>query len=244
MEIPPETPLNISFLINKCWADNPEDRPTFGEIVDSLYGIILELSITDALAQKWWKANFFTKSGLEEEVPWKDFQAKVVATLAAEGKGALCESYGEKMWKSFHAILSQEWNREKTYDRIRIEEFGLVVGYLDGFATGFDHMIETAHSLTGSLWFTGWNDISEGVPLSFYVRFSKSAYGGFTACFFVGEQEKKKIMLERNKKNDIVFEGKGFASVGEIVAEIEKFGYNPSPTFSPYKWISCDSAYI
>ena len=63
--------------------------------------------------------------------------------------------YSEKTWKSFHVILSQEWNCETKYDKIRIEEFGSIVGYLGGFSAGFDHMISEAHSLTGSLWFTG-----------------------------------------------------------------------------------------
>ena len=51
-------------------------------------------------------------------------------------------------------------------------------------------------------------------------------------------------MLKRDEENDIVFEGKKFSSVVLIAREIETMGYKPCATFSPYKWISCGSAYI
>ena len=81
--------------------------------------------------------------------------------------------YSEKTWKSFHAILSQEWNCEKKYDKIRIEEFGSIVGYLGGFAAGLDHMISEAHSFIENL----WKETNEGTATNYYIRFSKSAYG-------------------------------------------------------------------
>ena len=60
--------------------------------MNSIHSIILELSIADLQARAWWKSHFLTESGLEEEeeVSWKDFQEQVVATLASEGKGAVC----------------------------------------------------------------------------------------------------------------------------------------------------------
>ena len=108
--------------------------------------------------------------------------------------------YSEKMWKSFHAILSQEWNCEAKYDKIRIEEFGSIVGYLGGFAAGFDHMISEAHSLTGSLWFTGWNEINEGAATNYYIRFSKSAYGWVLhSVLLPGRAEEKEDHAEEGR---------------------------------------------
>ena len=57
-------------------------------------------------------------------------------------------------------------------------------------------------------------------------------------------RRKRKIMLKRDKENDIVFEDIKFSSVVLIAREIEAMEYKPCATFSPCKWISCGSAYI
>lgn len=244
MKIPDGTPLSISILINKCWANEPDDRPTFGEIVNDIYNIILELAIVDPQAREWWKSNFFTSSGLDEEVPWEIFQEKVVETLKSEGKGDICASYTQSVWTSFHAILSKEWNEHKGCEKINIEEFSSVVGFLDGFSSGFDHMITLAHNLTKSLWFCGWVDGDIMEDKKFYIRFCNSAYGCYTLCFFQYGKEQGKIRLNRNESNNFVFEGEEMGSLEKVVEEVTKRGYEPYKLFLPYKWISCESSYI
>jgi serine/threonine protein kinase len=43
-EIPEDTPKPMSLLINKCWAQKPEDRPVIDEVVAELDAIKASLS--------------------------------------------------------------------------------------------------------------------------------------------------------------------------------------------------------
>lgn len=244
MVIPTDTPLSISSLICKCWASDPDDRPSFAEVLNDIYGIILELAVSDSLAREWWKENFFPRSGLEEEVPWDAFKEKVAATLEASGKGAVCAEYTDKMWSSFRAIVANDTGDRRDPAKVKIDEFGSSVEYLGGFGVGFDVMVSHAWDLTSCRCFTGRQDIADVRENEFYVRFSKTYPGCYTVCFFLPGAVSKKLLLGRDKSNRIVFEEKPASNIQDVIRGVESFGYRPCTTYSPYKWIFCESKYI
>jgi serine/threonine protein kinase len=75
---PPGTLPSISALMKRCWAPDPIYRPTFEEIIRALDEILIESTITDPVARTFWRTHFYSaKKGLQEEVPWGEFLAKL-----------------------------------------------------------------------------------------------------------------------------------------------------------------------
>jgi len=72
---------SLKYLIEKCWDADPEQRPSFKEIVFRLDEILVDLHLRPGEGRqytvegrKFWKDNFLTpKQTLTQEVLWKDF---------------------------------------------------------------------------------------------------------------------------------------------------------------------------
>jgi serine/threonine protein kinase len=67
--IPPECPESLRELIIDCWADDPQRRPSFRDIVSRLDDVIVDSAIPSAEGSRFWKSNFNTLS----EVPFEKF---------------------------------------------------------------------------------------------------------------------------------------------------------------------------
>jgi serine/threonine protein kinase len=69
--IPPECPKQLRSLIERCWAPNPEDRPSFQEIINQnvFDKILVEHAITDERGAAFW-SKYFLK---EMKVEWIEF---------------------------------------------------------------------------------------------------------------------------------------------------------------------------
>jgi serine/threonine protein kinase len=78
-ERPPVDNLHpdLAAFLNRCWAPNPNDRPSFPEICVQLDDLILTLGCEDAQGRLFWKFNF---NG-QIKVPWKDFLPKFYRSL-------------------------------------------------------------------------------------------------------------------------------------------------------------------
>jgi len=70
-ERPPTQDLDpcLAEYLAKCWAPNPDDRPTFLEIVSKLDDLTLDVQIKDSAPKSFWKSNFSPKI----KVPWNSF---------------------------------------------------------------------------------------------------------------------------------------------------------------------------
>lgn len=89
-EIPADTPELIRELINRCWRQNPADRPDMGVVVDDLEEILLSLAILDPEGKAFWRNNFFKRVSIplthlclfhitcsflqnQENISWREF---------------------------------------------------------------------------------------------------------------------------------------------------------------------------
>ena len=59
--IPQGIPQSLVDLMKRCWAKDPETRPTMAEIISSLHEIAVEAAINDANGRKFWKQFFMEK---------------------------------------------------------------------------------------------------------------------------------------------------------------------------------------
>jgi hypothetical protein len=66
--IPDYCPRTLSKLIEKCWHQDPTERPAFTEIIPLFDIIILEAIITDKIGRKLWRKHFMNKDGLRTKV--------------------------------------------------------------------------------------------------------------------------------------------------------------------------------
>jgi len=57
--IPPETDPILADLINRCWASDPNLRPSFSEIVERLDIVLANVAITDPLGRSFWIQCFY-----------------------------------------------------------------------------------------------------------------------------------------------------------------------------------------
>jgi len=61
-------------LLNKCWDIQPDNRPTFDEIITILDDLLIETAIPDEKARIFWVNSFKRK----EAVTWSDFLSAIV----------------------------------------------------------------------------------------------------------------------------------------------------------------------
>jgi len=88
-DIPSTCIESLSFLMQKCWAHDPEERPTFKEVLFRLDEILVDSVLCPGEgklyieeARSWWKQHFLLPTqSVRESIPWKDF-AKILATQA------------------------------------------------------------------------------------------------------------------------------------------------------------------
>jgi hypothetical protein len=94
--VPPANTLpSISALMQRCWAPDPTHRPSFEEVIRCLDEILIESAIQDPMARTFWRTFFYSsKKGLQEEVPWGEFIAKLAQSadidITRETQHKLC----------------------------------------------------------------------------------------------------------------------------------------------------------
>ena len=71
--IPDYCPRTLAKLIEKCWHQDPTERPAFTEIIPLFDIIILEAIIADKMGRKLWRKHFMNKDGLRTRVGWTEF---------------------------------------------------------------------------------------------------------------------------------------------------------------------------
>lgn len=66
---------DLKILIEACWNQERNKRPSFAQIINDLNGIILQYSIPNKRARHFWEKNFFDplRKVVYDEVPWAEF---------------------------------------------------------------------------------------------------------------------------------------------------------------------------
>jgi len=75
-------PPSIKILIEKCWSSRREDRPHLPDVLIALEKVWINTLITDPVANKFWKENFFGK----QIVSWDSFSVEFYSYLNDDKK--------------------------------------------------------------------------------------------------------------------------------------------------------------
>lgn len=77
-EIPADCPESLRSLIEDCWKEKPEDRPSFSQIQERIDVCLVDSAINDEGGRKMWYHRSLIKL---EELPWPEFAKNIGKTL-------------------------------------------------------------------------------------------------------------------------------------------------------------------
>eukprot|EP01087_Luapelamoeba_hula_P016363 TRINITY_DN5030_c0_g2_i1.p1 TRINITY_DN5030_c0_g2~~TRINITY_DN5030_c0_g2_i1.p1 ORF type:complete len:523 (+),score=87.60 TRINITY_DN5030_c0_g2_i1:23-1570(+) len=182
--MPSDCPFNLRSLIEQCWSQDPESRPTFRQVMKQFPKILAEATIRDANAQAFWITSFRNVETMKPEVPVYDFlrafwRFQLRTQLPQDHGGATTDSNLLKM-RAF-LILSADQKQ------INMEWFGLLVDWFGPFKTVSDQsMFDRMLEVCDLPYFFGnikREDAASQVgttPGNYLLRFSSTTPGGFT----------------------------------------------------------------
>jgi len=110
-------------LITSCWHPKASSRPSFSTIITCLDDIIVDVSISDPLGNRFWKENFASRGS----VPWKDFAWALDNFLEFPSDTDLTEEHQKRInlnLKCLFILLVPEGSLQKT---VKIEQFGMIL---------------------------------------------------------------------------------------------------------------------
>jgi len=67
--IPNDCPTRLENLIKVCWAPSPKSRPSFTDVIQELYHILIEIAIEDPDGREFWDQNCLDRTSIY----WDDF---------------------------------------------------------------------------------------------------------------------------------------------------------------------------
>lgn len=68
-QLPPDTYPRLANLIQTCWAPHSKSRPSFTDIIQELYHILVEIAVDDPVGREFWKNNCLDRTSIY----WDDF---------------------------------------------------------------------------------------------------------------------------------------------------------------------------
>jgi serine/threonine protein kinase len=179
-KIPEDCPHSYAQLMQDCWDEDPNVRPSFEQILIRLDEIIIEQAIRDPKGREFWSKNFPNK----DRVQWNQFFAEFKQYLPSD-----LDSSSLKILKAF---LAQSFNApglSKNDEYVLIETFGNVLDWFGPLNKAND-MVARMKSLVSKRWFHGDTTarestikLAEQPPGTFLVRFSRSQLGSFTVAY-------------------------------------------------------------
>jgi len=181
--IPANCPPTLKKILEACWDANPENRPSFQDILDDFESIVIEGTLKDKRGIRFWKKYFKE----ETEVTWDEFIAKFTKFL---GK----ELVNEEMTACLEMLLAKD-------DEVTMDSFYRFLqwfGPLNGKET-----LDTVRSVLSEEWFHG--DISSGQTEkllkgasrtgTYLVRFSSRDPGSYAISAKAKSGKKKEVKV-------------------------------------------------
>eukprot|EP01087_Luapelamoeba_hula_P009546 TRINITY_DN2472_c0_g1_i2.p1 TRINITY_DN2472_c0_g1~~TRINITY_DN2472_c0_g1_i2.p1 ORF type:complete len:532 (-),score=66.76 TRINITY_DN2472_c0_g1_i2:73-1635(-) len=182
--MPADCPLKLRALIEECWSEKPDARPTFRQVMQRFPEILAEATIRDSDAQAFWRTNFRNIETMKPEVPatkflslfWRNQQR----TVLPNEHGAATTNPNLLKMRAFNLLSAGQ-------KEINMEWFGLLVDWFGPFCpvgdqTMFDRMLE----LCDLPYFHGSirrEDAASRVgttPGNYLLRFASTTPGGYT----------------------------------------------------------------
>jgi len=235
-------------LIERCWHRNPEERPSFAQIIMMLDQILIDCAIADECGRKFWKENFLGK----ESVLWTEF-----AKLFAMFLSLPISIVDELSFMCFKAVVAKKDMDPTLKDPpylVDVEQFGNALQFFGPIQFGSGpspQFLERIKSILKCQWFHGPISKSQAEELlgkekkgTFLVRLSTTQAG----CFTISKMNKngaishQRIEYKTNKGFQVsVLTKKGKKIIREtsllnLVNQIKHELYlkNPCPN-SPYE---------
>ena len=179
-QIPHDCLPSISTLMQKCWDRNPQNRPDFMEIVRSLDNAIMEVTIEDNDARKFWTSSF----GYSEEVDFEVFFEKFVNHFGIK-------LYSDIDKRCFQRMVTANENSQV----VLLEKFGLILDFFSPIQRVDEYSIlHRIHDTLAMKWFHGNIEskkaedlLHDSPPGTFLVRMS----GTTRFCFAVSKVTSK-----------------------------------------------------
>lgn len=229
--IPADTPPALTELIVSCWQANPDLRPAFSQIVDTLNSIIVDCAIPDEAGASYWKLYFKVK----DQVPWRDFINTFCRVLQLTNELTppmfdLLEHSRDKIIpqlelqiRCLQAVIATETQIQgQTELVVTMEQFGKVLAWFGNLKTDGAGILEKIYHTMSCGWFHGDISMPESEARlgskpegTFLVRFSTSEVGVFT----VSKVSPGGISHQRIQRihGQYVINKKGYTSIVQLV---------------------------
>jgi serine/threonine protein kinase len=224
---------SLSKLMEDCWQADPEGRPTFDEIIKRLDDILVEIAIPDEAGCNFWKTNF----PQQPKIKWRTFGRRLLEHLN------LSASTMDSALKLLKMLLAED-------DVVSIKEFGRVVHWFRGLATGNESFLHRVLWLLEKEWFHGHLSATDAStklkphPVgTFLVRFSLTSPGGFAVSARV-EKDPYVIHYRIFQDADGFFmegESQRFDNIEDLIEHYaEAKGFRTPCSGSPYRNTSAE----
>eukprot|EP01104_Vermistella_antarctica_P019284 TRINITY_DN7489_c0_g1_i1.p1 TRINITY_DN7489_c0_g1~~TRINITY_DN7489_c0_g1_i1.p1 ORF type:complete len:517 (+),score=149.34 TRINITY_DN7489_c0_g1_i1:57-1553(+) len=226
---------SIRKLLEQLWDDDPNTRPTFPEIVQSLENIIVDVSIPCERTASMWKRHFKDV----EEVEWPTF-IKAFAADVLHLKSDLQVLMDSLEVRCFKALCIPNI----TSDKVHMERLGKVMGW---FGPANDHFLVHVRDILRQNWFfgdtnarTAQNKLSKEKPGTFLVRFSSNntTPSWFTISRVTSDRQIVHLRVMHEAGGDFVLDNKTYPDLAKLISAQYKLGKTKHAcSDSPYQWI-------
>lgn len=239
--IPEDCNPRLRDLITRCWHPTPESRPGFGEILQCLDHIIIELAIEDPIGRDFWKAYFLGK----HSVPWGDFlnhfarAMQVVNTnvpmtdILAVRRDLIEGTSIELDIKCLKAVLVEETKKSPDSGEeamVNVENFGSILHFFGPLKVNPHNGLEILSEIRVLLsqpWFHGFISAPESENLlldkqggTYLVRFSSTSPGCYTISkVSQGDRTIKHQKIHHRPGSGYEINGRVYKSLPELVRE-------------------------
>jgi len=217
--IPEDCLPSIKNLLEACWNDNPNVRPTFPQIVQALDEIMVEAAIPDEIACKLWKQHFLKK----ENVPWTDF-IEVLGGVAKLGPQSADELEQLTEVACLKALLVEHQSSDNP--KVNIQRFGKICGCFGPF----QKLISTIVNTLESGWFFGDSNavqaqskLADKSPGTFLLRFSSnpSTPYWFTISLVTSKRQIRHDRIMHSYNGKFIYNKRQFSSLASLVSTLQ-----------------------
>ncbi|KAL6060397.1 Serine/threonine-protein kinase edr1 [Balamuthia mandrillaris] len=212
--MPEDTPPTLRDLIEQCWDANPDNRPSFGEILDSfaLDQIVIEDAIKDPKGRDFWMANFIEN----DVVSWQEF-LDAMQSFFPDVPKEQWRIKGNPVLKALRKILGGKTGT------VSMSAFGNSLTYFGPFAPS--SYFPNIERLTSKPWFHGeiLRDEAEArlggkKSGTYLIRFSVTNPGCYTLSLLHKKEKLVHLRISRDAQGKYVYSTSAYRTLDELIA--------------------------
>jgi len=223
--IPDNCPPNLKKLIQDCWNESPEKRPSFQQILEShvLDDVIVDAIISEenALGRQFWKENFASKEEIKDVVEWKKFIVQMVKWCDAKFEGR--EILDERLEvKAFQLVAADKQGM------VTLENFSRVLEWFGPFSKGrtFIDNVKEIISIPGFFGDISTKEAEQVMagkkPGQFIIRFSTQQPGFYTITAMADDNTLKHYRIKHKAGLGFLLGNQEYSSLGKLIKKHRK----------------------